>query len=660
MKIRIITGIIGGCLLLGSCSGEKKNLEKSEEAKLFSPDSTAVVTISDIDGLPYYSLSYKGETFIKDSPIGIVTDLGDFSRDITIKEISEAKPVNGSYKMRNTKKSDISFNGNEYTVVFGNDTTDLFKMEWHIQNNDAAFRYVIIPHGETRVARVFEETTRFNFPDETTSFLSEQMDAMGGWMRTAPSYEKHHMADAPMEDGLKAEDGFVFPSLFRIGDKGWLQLSETGVGSNYSASHLKYKGNGGYQYVFPDEKEFNGNGTSQPGVSLPGYSPWRTITFGEDLAPLAETTIQFDLVEPLYEPSREYQYGKGTWSWIIFDDWATIYPIQEDYVNFSKELGYQTVLVDGKWDTQIGYDSIAILAAEAAKKDIGLFLWYNSNGYWNDSPQTPRDVMNNSIRRKKEMKWMQENGIRGIKVDFMGSDKQQAMQLYEDILSDANDHGLMVIFHGSTLPRGWEKMYPNFVASESVRASENLRFEQREDEMEAYSATFHPVSRNAVASMDFGGSTLNRYYNPENKPGASERKTSDVFALATAVMFQSPVQHFALARSGVETAPEWAVEFMKDVPTTWEDIRWIEGYPGKNAAMARKHGNKWYVVGINAQDENFSFNIPSVLLENSGEITVYTDDNNLKGEKLNTDKDNLPEIKIPKNGAFVAVIAKND
>ena len=643
-------------IVLSACSYNQRDKKPSFEAKLFSPDSTAIVTISEIDGSPYYSLSYKGEKFIEDSPIGIVTDLGDFSKDLKIKDVTEVKSVSGKYRMRNAKKSDISYNGSEYTVVFGNDTTDLFSMEWHLQNNDVAFRYTIIPHGETRVCRVLEETTEFTFPEETTTFLSEQMEAMGGWMRTAPSYETSYLADAMMDRGYQAKDGFVFPSLFKIGDNGWLQLSETGVGGNYSASHLKYKGQKKYQYVFPDENEFNGNGTSQPGLSLPGVTPWRTITFGSDLSPIAETTIQFDLVEPLYEPSKEYEYGKGTWSWIIYDDWATIYPIQEDYVNFSKELGYKTVLVDGKWDTQIGRDSIEILAAEASKKDVGIFLWYNSNGYWNDSPQTPRDVMNNSIKRKKEMKWMQENGIKGIKVDFMGSDKQQAMQLYEDILADANDHGLMVIFHGATLPRGWEKMYPNFISNEAVRASENLRFLQEECDNEAYNATFHPVSRNAVASMDFGGSTLNKYYNPENKPGASERKTSDVFALATAVMFQSPVQHFALARSGIEAAPEWAVEFMKEVPTTWDDIRWIEGYPGKNVAMARKNGDKWYVVGINALEEPFSFSIPEELLDHSSDITVYSDDNNLTGKKMTVTKENIEPIIVPKNGAYLAVI----
>lgn len=155
---------------------------------------------------------------------------------------------------------------------------------------------------------------------------------------------------------------------------------------------------------------------------------------------------------------------------------------------------------------------------------------------------TPTDTpqqMDRELPRREEMAWMQKNGIRGIKVDFFGGDKQPMMQLYEDILKDANDYGLEVIFHGCTLPRGWDRMYPNFVAAEAVRASENLYFTEGECDNEAFSATFHPVCRNTVAAMDFGGTTFNKWWNADDTPGKRhQRKTSDIFQMATAVMFQ--------------------------------------------------------------------------------------------------------------------------
>ena len=229
--------------------------------------------------------------------------------------------------------------------------------------------------------------------------------------------------------------GYTFPCLFRTGDKGWVLISETGVDSRYCASRLMGKDGGLYTIGFPQEGEYNGNGTTSPGISLPGETPWRTITVGQTLAPIVETTIPYDVVEPLYEPSRQYVYGRGTWSWIIAGDNSMNYEDQKRYVDFAADMGYESVLVDAWWDSRVGHERIAELARYAAAKGVGLYLWYNSNGYWNDAPQGPRNRMHNTIARHREMKWMKETGIRGIKVDFLGSDKQQTMQLYEDILA---------------------------------------------------------------------------------------------------------------------------------------------------------------------------------------------------------------------------------
>ena len=338
-------------------------------------------------------------------------------------------------------------------------------------------------------------------------------------------------------------EGYTFPCLFRNGDNGWVLVSETGVNGGYCASRLLGHKEGVYTIGFPQEGEANGNGTVSPGIALPGETPWRTITVGKTLAPIVETTVPFDVVKPLYQAKGEYTYGRGSWSWIIGMDGSTNYKEQLRYIDFSAAMGYQSVLVDALWDKQIGRDKIEELAKYGKNKGVALYLWYNSNGYWNDAPQTPRSIMDNAIARRKEMKWMQSIGIRGIKVDFFGGDKQMTMQLYEDILSDANEYGLLVIFHGCTLPRGWERMYPNFASSEAVLASENLHFSQGSCDHEAFNATLHPFIRNTVGSMDFGGSALNKYYNADNAPRGSRRVTSDVYALATAVLFQSPVQH---------------------------------------------------------------------------------------------------------------------
>jgi hypothetical protein len=364
--------------------------------------------------------------------------------------------------------------------------------------------------------------------------------------------------------------------------------------------------------------------------------------------------VPFDLVEPLYEASKEYKYGKGMWSWIIQMDSYTTYDEQKRYIDFAAAMGYQSILVDALWDTQIGRDRIAELARYGASKGVALYLWYNSNGTWNHAPQGPRGIMNNTIARKKDMKWMKEIGIRGIKVDFFGGDKQPMIKLYEDILSDANDYGLLVIFHGCTLPRGWERMYPNYAASEAVLASENMHFTQGACDAEALNGCLHPFIRNTVGSMDFGGSTLNKHYSRDNVHG-NTRRTSDVYALATAVLFQSAVQHFAMAPNNLDDAPKWALEFMKQVPTEWDDVKFIDGYPGKYVIMARRSGDKWYVAGINATDKPVTKKLSLDMLSANKSAMVYTDNSKLNGNVKTMRVGNTIKVTIPTNGAFVIV-----
>ena len=308
--------------------------------------------------------------------------------------------------------------------------------------------------------------------------------------------------------------------------------------------------------------------------------------------------------------------------------------------------------------SQIGKDKIAELAKYGQTKGVGLYLWYNSNGYWNDAPQGPRGMMDNTAIRRKEMAWMKSIGVKGIKVDFFGGDKQVTMQLYEDILTDANDFGIMVIFHGCTLPRGWERMYPNFASSEAVLASENLHFGQGSCDNEAKNASIHTFIRNVVGSMDFGGSALNEFYNSNNTPNkGSKRMTSDVFALATAVLFQSGVQHFALAPNNLTDAPDWAINFMKEVPTTWDEVRYLDGYPGKYVVLARRIGTKWYIAGVNAQKETLKVKVKLPMIGSGTELKQYSDDLQLNGKvsTVKMNKNQQMELTIPYNGGLLLV-----
>ena len=623
--------VIGATLFLFYCSlaAAYAQTQQPSQQEFASPDGKMIVTVTVSDGCPKYEVKLDGEVFIQPSPLGLKMNFDDLTQGLTLKSCDVSK-YEDEYCLKTTKQSHVKVVATEGVCRFEKDGREALDVIFRVTSRDVAYRYKIYPKrvrgGETMSGVVESEASGYVLPEGTTTFLCPQMKPMTGFARTAPSYETGYTPDDAMgKNGWGF--GYTFPCLFKT-PKGWVLISETGTDGSYVGCRLVNDKDNHYRIGFPLAEEMNGTGSTTPLVALPAETPWRTITIGTTLAPIVETTVATDLVKPKYKASKDYTYGKGSWSWIIGMDPSCNFDEQKRYIDFSAAMGYRSVLVDALWDTQIGYEKMEELARYGKEKGVGLFLWYNSNGTWNDAPQGPRGKMDKAGPRRQEMAWMQKNGILGIKVDFFGGDKQQMMQLYEDILTDANDFGIQVIFHGCTLPRGWERMYPNFVAAEAVLASENLHFGQGACDAEAFNACIHPFIRNTVGSMDFGGSALNKRYSADNQHG-TVRKTSDVFAMATAVLFQSSVQHFALAPNNLYDAPAWAIQFMKDVPTLWDETRFIDGYPGKYVILARRSGDKWYIAGVTSDKtplkEKLEKGLATSLTSHLSPLTSYSD-----------------------------------
>lgn len=625
MNSRLILGTI--CLSLGIMS------MKGEVASVKSPDGRLEVKVScnPTDSTATYRITYDGRNVLLPSPLGFESNAGNFTDGLTMVSHNES-PVSDHYKLSRSKKSDIDFKANKLLCTFKNNKGGEMNVEFVVADNDVAYRYDIPVQGKTRSIRIMDEKSSFVFPDGTTSYLSPQSDPMIGYRRSKPSYEEEYVLDASLDSPSKYGRGYTFPCLFNVKPENlWVLVSETGVDSRYCASRIGEYRNGGYKIEFPMPEENNGNGTSEPAFVLPGKTPWRTITVGDNLAPIVETTVAWDVVEPKYEPKFDVKGGRSTWSWILWQDGSCNYDDQVKYIDLANQLGFEYVLIDAWWNKNIGYDRMEQLIKYAKSKDVDVFLWYNSGGYWNDIEQTPGGRMDNSIARKKEMEWMRDNGVKGIKVDFFGGDKQETMRLYEDIMSDANEYGLMVIFHGCTLPRGWERMYPNYVGSEAVLASENLVFSQHFNNKEAANATLHPFIRNTVGSMEYGGCFMNNFMNKGNEKGIY-RTTSDIFQLATTIIYQNAIQNFALAPNNLTDAPELCMEYLKTVPTEWDETRFVDGVPGKYVVLARRHGNDWYVAGINATSEPLKLNLNVDMLAGK-EVSLYGDNFTKEAQK---------------------------
>ena len=625
------------------------------DVNVFSPDGKVEVKVSDAGGRMYYSVALDGQEMLQPSALGLKTSIGDFTRNLSIFNSSQSS-VTSSYQMRGTKAASADYSANRLSIDVKNKDGQKMSIVFQVSNNDVAFRYEMPRQKwqkkDMKRVRIMSEASSFNLPAGTTTFISPQIGPERGWEQTKPSYEEVYCADGAMDTPSKYNHGYIFPALFHL-PKGWVLISETGVSSAYCGSHLSdWQAGIGYTVAYPDNGENNGYGTDFAAIPLPGKTPWRTITLGTSLKPIVETTISYDLVEPLYEPSTDYMPGRYTWSWLIWQDNSINYEDQVKFIDLASAMGFEYCLVDNWWDTQIGRDRIAELSKYAQSKGVHLMLWYNSNGYWNDAPQGPRDCMNTSIAREREMKWMQSIGIKGIKVDFFGGDKQQTMQLYEDILSDANRYGLQVIFHGCTMPRGWEKMYPNYVASEAVLASENVFFDEGAAIREPFDLTLHPFCRNATGAMDWGGVIMNKYLSKDNKSRHS-RKTTDIFEMASGIVMQTSVQCVAMQPNNLSELPQFESDFLRGLPTTWQETRFIEGYPGKYVVLARKSTDgKWYIAGLNAQKEPVTltldlaqYSLTDLYIDNKKQEPMLT--------KLKTDKKGKARITIQPNGGMI-------
>ena len=597
----------------------------AQDIMVSGPDGRLEVTIScsSSTGKLAYKVNYDGVVMLDSSPLGLVTDAGDFSQGLKPVTPTEVRVIDTIYTQSRIKASEINYQANEVVCPYVNRQGQKMLLTFRVSNNDVAFRYTLPRSGETGSVRVMSEITGFRFCSGTTTFLTPQSDPMIGWKRTKPSYEEEYVADAPLDARSQYGHGYTFPALFRVGNDGWVLVSETGVDSRYCASHLSDAEQGLFSIAFPMPGENNGNGTVEPAFSLPGSTPWRTVTVGRTLKPIVETTVPWDVVEPRFHTRHAYRMGRGTWSWIVWQDGSINYDDQVRFIDLAAAMGYEYVLIDNWWDTRIGHGRMEELVRYAHSRGVDVFLWYTSCGYWNDIEQGPTNRMDNPIVRKREMRWLQQIGVKGLKVDFFGGDKQETMRLYEAILSDADDYGLMVIFHGCTLPRGWERMYPNYVGSEAVLASENLVFNQHFCDREAFNATLHPFIRNTVGCMEFGGVFLNKRLNKGND-GGTVRRTTDVFQLATAVLFQNPIQNFALTPNNLTDAPAVCIDFMKQVPTTWDETRFIDGYPGKYVVLARRHATTWYVAAVNATAQPLKLDLALPMLT-GGEVKAYVD-----------------------------------
>ncbi len=571
--------------------------------ELSSPEGTLKVALQlqsgpEEQGKLFYSVSHNDLTAIEPSMLGIESTTGSFTEELSLIEASAAEEKKDSYTMLTGKRLHNTPVWTEQSFSFRNAEGKEMKLVFRVFDEGVAFRYLLPQNGKDSTT-VLKEYTVFDLPTPGVKWI-QPYDSLNTW---SPAYEHGYLNEIPIGTPSEKTTGWGFPALFHTRGL-WILISETGVYEDYCGARLAQNApEGGYRIKYPGAWENYGMWDAQPSGSLPLETPWRMILVSDNPGDIVESNMVHHLAEPAgIEDQNWIRPGRASWSWWGDHESGRNFEKLKDYIDFAAEMGWEYSLVDAGWHIMEG-GSLEELAEYARLKGIDLFIWYNSGG-----PHTrvmnagPRDRMFDPEIRQQEMQRISELGIKGIKVDFFQGDKQGTMQLYMDILRDAAEHNLQVVTHGCTLPRGWFRTFPHLLSMEGVRGAELYGWEGFPPEALVLN-TIYPFTRNVMGSMDYTPVTFSNYSDQ------SVRLTSHAHELALSVIFESGIQHFADRIEGFRSVPGKVLEFLKNVPVTWDDTRFLAGYPGKHVVLARKKADLWYIAGINGEKVPKDLNI---------------------------------------------------
>lgn len=589
-----------------------------------SPDNNISVNVwLTSAGSPVYSVSYSGSAVLKESRLGIVRSDEDFSTGMSLDSVSAVSLVTEEYTLLHGKRLKCSYTGDKRIFYLKSAHSKMMEIIFQVSNDGVAFRYYFPEKTDTALT-IFKEATSYHFDTSAKAFLQPCADARMGWSYTSPSYEEYYKMDIPVGTPSPNQAGWVMPALFHSGNN-WICITETAMDTNYCGSRLsRFSPGGEYSQQFPEPQECRDGEPVLPESTLPWHTPWRVIAIANSLGGLVESTLETDLAQPAkYDVSSWLRPGIASWSWVILKDDSTVYDVQKEYIDFAASMNWRYCLIDALWDTQIGYDNIGKLADYARTKNVRLLLWYNSAGDWNTTPQTPRNKMLTHKSRCAEFQKLKDMGIGGIKVDFFAGDGQSMMKYYINILEDAARYDLAVNFHGCTFPRGWYRTYPNLLSMEAVRGEEYVTFGQYFADNQPSHCAMLPFTRNLFDPMDF---------TPVNFSGIPhiERRTTNGFEIALSVIFTSGIQHIAETPAGMAAQPDFVREYMNTLPETWDDVKFIDGYPGKFVLLARRKGNRWYIAGINGEKRERTVTLKLPFLTKAVKGNIITDSQDAK------------------------------
>ena len=523
-----------------------------------------------------------------------------------LSEASSVDRISESYTMISGKRKECSNEADARTFKFEN-----AEVEVRAYNDGVAFR--------------------FNGKEPVTEYIIPE--GLNRWLQR-PGYESFFPKSSSSADGE-----WGYPSLIEYTDGVFGLITEAGIEPGHCGSHLVSKQGAEAYRIAPADAD-------------PQYktSPWRLEIIGS-LADIVESTLVTDVSEPCALDDVSWiEPGLSAWIYWSSNHGTKDYQQVISFIDLAAEMGWKYNLIDWEWDEMANGGDIDDALAYAKSKGVKSNLWYNSGSSWiGEGAPGPQDRLITAESREKEMTMLNEMGASGIKVDFFKDDSSKEMNYYIDILKDAARHHLMVDFHGCTVPRGWQRTYPNMVSMEAVYGAEWYNNAPILTNRAAEHNTNLVFTRNVIGPMDYTPGTFSDSQHPHITTWAHE--------LALPVLFESAIQH-------MPDRPEIYLAFQDEVknllstlPTTWDDTRLLGGYPGEYALLARQKGDKWYIACINGTNDSKSVDLDLTALGlKSAKISLFNDAEDGKSIVTGSSESLTQTVEMLPMGGFVAVV----
>jgi len=642
-----------GALAVAACTedGQRDPVGLATEAlTLASPDGQLRVGLwtTDGGGLRYQVDRGGGDdrVVLQPSRLQVAFDEAEFVDGLLIEPDTslEGRARTFSLELPRGKQRSISVEGREATLVVENGAGDRLAVDLVAFDDGLAHRFRPLTD---QPLTLDADSSSFAFADDGEMFV-QLYDKAGV---ATPASEAFYSTGRPVDQIYPAFTGWSFPALFRTGDH-WTLVTETAVGRHHVGSRLlNDRDSAEHVLTPPPDNQVEGPPVTdrrpdRSDAPTEAALPWKVIITSTDLGDV----VASNLVEILAEPSPVDDWswvrpGRVSWSWWSDSASPTRPEALRRFIDFSAEMGWEYSLIDANW-TSIDPDALAELIGHAEQRGVGLFLWYNSGGPHNVVPEAPRDRMTDEATRQAELARIRDLGIVGVKVDFFHGDKASMNALALDILADTAEAELLVNFHGITSPKGWHATWPHLLTTEAVRGAEQYKFDSRFPELAAGHNTVLAFTRNVVGPMD---------YTPVTVSDATFRRvTTAAHELALGVVFESGLQHLADTPAAYRALGPDGLDYLGRLPVAWDEIELLDGRPGSHVVIARRHGERWWIGGLNGTDEPMTIDVELGELGGLGSLRLAIDGEGRDDLVFSVVDDDELTIELAPSGGFVA------